>query len=120
MLTHAAVAVGHALLRGPIDAPTVRSLGTAGAVCGLAAVGVFGTGAVQVVCFGEGLAYCMQSPVPWTKVGLFTLVGMASVYPTLTFLRWQAELDREEAPVRSLLGLSIPPCSPPCDRHLGP
>ena len=120
MLTHAAVAVEHALLRGPIDAPTVRSPGTADAVCGLAAVGVFGTGAVQVVYFGKGLAYYMQSPVPWTKVGLFTLVGVASIHPALTFLRWQAELDREEVPARSLLGLSIPPRSPPCDRHLGP
>ncbi|MCS3643407.1 DUF2214 family protein [Salinibacter ruber] len=60
----------------------------------------------------------MQSPVLWTKVGLFTLVGVASVYPTLTFLRWQAELDGEDVPVQNLLGLSIPPRAAPRNGRL--
>jgi len=118
MLTYAAVAAEYALLRGPTDAATVRSLGTADLVYGIAAVGVFVTGAVQVLYFGKGFAYYMQSPVLWTKVGLFTLVGVASVYPTLTFLRWQAELDGEDVPVQNLLGLSIPPRAAPRNGRL--
>ncbi|WP_263785173.1 DUF2214 family protein [Salinibacter grassmerensis] len=118
MLTYAAVAVEYALLRGPTDAATVRSLETADVVYGLAAVGVFATGVVQVLYFGKGFAYYLQSPVLWTKVGLFTLVGVASIYPTLTFLRWRAELDGEEVPVQNLLGLSIPSRSASCDRRL--
>lgn len=118
MGTYAAVAAEYALLRGSIDAPTIRSLGTADAAYGLAAVGVFGTGVLQVLYFGKGFSYYLQSPVLWTKVGLFTVVGAFSVYPTLTFLRWQAELDREEVPVRQMLGLTIPPCSAPRSRGL--
>lgn len=113
MLVYAAVAAEYALLRGPLDAPTVRALGTADAVYGLAAVGVFGTGVVQVLYFGKGYAYYLQSPVLWTKIGLFALVGGASVYPTLTFLRWQAEVDEDAVPVRRLFGLSVPSRSAP-------
>jgi len=118
MLTYAAVAAEYALLRGPVDARTIRSLSTADAVYGLAAVGVFGTGVLQMLYFGKGFSYYLRSPVLWSKVVLFTLVGAASVYPTLTFLRWQAELDREEVPVRRLLGLPIPTRSAPRTRPL--
>jgi len=113
MVVYAAVAAEYLLLRGGVDATTVRSLGTADLAYGLAAVGVFGTGVLQVLYFGKGTAYYLQSPVLWTKVGLFTLVGIASVYPTLTFLRWQAELDADDVPVRRLLGIEIPSHSTP-------
>lgn len=113
MVVYAAVAAEYALLRGSVDADTIRSLATADAAYGLAAGGVFGTGVLQVLYFGKGLSYYLQSPVLWTKVVLFTLVGAASVYPTLTFLRWQAELDREDVPVKRLLGLPIPTRSAP-------
>ena len=99
MLTYGAAAAEYALLRGLVDARTIRSLSTVDAMDGLAAVGVFETGVLQVLYFGKGLSYYLQSPVLWSKVVLFTLVGVASIYPTLTFLRWQAELDREEVPV---------------------
>ena len=118
MVTYAAVAAEYALLRGTIDAPTIRSLGTADAAYGLAAVGVFGTGVLQVLYFGKGFSYYLHSPVLWTKVVLFTVVGLASVYPTLTILRWRAELDREEVPVQHFLGLTIPPRSAPRTRVL--
>lgn len=118
MVTYAAVAAEYALLRGSIDARTIRSLGTADAAYGLAAVGVFGTGVLQVLYFGKGFSYYLQSPVLWAKVGLFTVVGAASVYPTLTFLRWQAELDREAVPVKNLWGLSIPSRTAPCKEQL--
>lgn len=118
MVTYAAVAAEYALLRGSIDAPTIRSLSTADVAYGLAAVGIFGTGVVQVLYFGKGTAYYLQSTVLWGKVALFTVVGVASIYPTLTFLRWRAELDQEEVPVERLLGLRIPPRSAPCVESL--
>jgi putative membrane protein len=49
-----------------------------------------------VLYFGKGLDYYLQSGVLWSKVGIFSLVGAASVYPTITFLRWQSAV--EEAP----------------------
>lgn len=96
MLTYAAVAAEYALLRGPVDAPTVRSLGTADLVYGAAAIGVFGTGVLQVLYFGKGLNYYLHSPLLWTKVGLFTGVGIASIYPTVTILRWQSRLEEKD------------------------
>jgi putative membrane protein len=113
MLVYAAVMAEYALLRGSVDAPTIRSLTAADTIYGLAAVGVFGTGVVQVFYFGKGAPYYLQSPVLWAKLALFTVVGAASIYPTLTFLRWRAELDREEVPVERLLGFDIPPRSAP-------
>jgi len=96
MLTYAAVATEYALLRGPLNPPTIRSLGTADAVYGVAAVGVFGTGVLQGLYVGKGLDYYLHSPLLWTKVGLFTVVGIASIYPTVTFLRWQSRLEEKD------------------------
>lgn len=118
MVTYAAVAAEYALLHRPIDAPTIRSLSTADVAYGLAAVGVFGTGVVQVLYFGKGTAYYLQSTVLWSKVALFTVVGAASIYPTLTFLRWRAELDQEEVPVEHLAGLTVPSRSAPSAESL--
>jgi putative membrane protein len=118
MLTYAAVAAEYALLRGSVDGPTIRSLGTADAVYGLSAVVVFATGTLQVLYFGTGVDYYLQSPLLWGKVGLFTLVGIASVYPTMTFLRWQAEASEVDgpgldAPPTRIAGLELPPASAP-------
>jgi putative membrane protein len=99
MLTYAAVAAEYALLRSTPDAEAIRSLGRADAVYGLSAAVVFATGVLQVLYFGKGLDYYLQSGVLWSKVGLFTLVGAASVYPTVTFLRWQSAV--EEVPANS-------------------
>lgn len=118
MLTYAAVAAEYALLRRPLAPSTIRALAAADAVYGAAAVGVFATGVLQTLYLGKGLGYYLQSPILWSKVGLFTLVGVASIYPTLTFLRWQAELDQEEVPVTNLLGWTIPPSSTPRLRSL--
>ncbi len=93
MLTYAAVAAEYALLRSPPDATAIRSLGRADAVYGLSALAVFVTGVLQVLYFGKGLDYYLQSGVLWSKIGLFTLVGAASIYPTVTFLRWQSSLE---------------------------
>jgi putative membrane protein len=118
MLTYAAVAAEYALLRGDLDAPTARALGVADAVYGVSAVVVFATGVVQVLYYGKGYGYYIASPLLWSKVGLFSLVGLASVYPTMTFLRWQAELGEgsmagAEVPARRLVGLTIPTVSAP-------
>lgn len=44
----------------------------------------------------KGLDYYLHSPLLWTKVGLFTVVGIASIYPTVTFLRWQSRLEEKD------------------------
>jgi len=85
MLTYAAVAAEYALLRGSPDPPTIRALGAADAVYAGAAVGVFATGVLQTLYLGKGLAYYLQSPILWSKVGLFTLVGSPPSTPPSRF-----------------------------------
>jgi putative membrane protein len=34
----------------------------------------------------------------WTKMGLFILVGLLSIYPTVRFLKWRTALNENRAP----------------------
>jgi putative membrane protein len=44
------------------------------------------------VFFGDaGSGFYITNPVFWTKIGLFVLMGILSVPPTLAILRWRRE-----------------------------
>ncbi len=40
----------------------------------------------------KGAAFYVHNPVFWTKIGLFVLVGLISIAPTIAFIRWHARL----------------------------
>ena len=77
------------LLRaGAADLPIER-LARADAGFGLAAGAVLLTGIARAVFGLKGSAFYMHNPVFGIKIGLFVLVGLISIAPTLGFLRWR-------------------------------
>lgn len=54
---------------------------------GLAALAIIVTGLLRVFFFGKGVDYYVHNHVFWTKMGLFILVALLSIPPTIHFPR---------------------------------
>ena len=46
-------------------------------------------------------SYYLKNSLFHAKVGLFVMVAVLSIYPTLTFLRWRPALSAGQAPIMS-------------------
>jgi len=68
---------------------------------GMFAIGVLVVGALRVVYFEKGSAFYLANPFFHLKIGLFILLGLLSIYPTVRFVKWQAETRQGLAPVVS-------------------
>ena len=66
----------------------VRIDGLYGILAGLALV----AGGLRVVYGAKGAAFYTHNPLFWTKLGLFLLIGILSVPPTLDYIRWRKAL----------------------------
>jgi putative membrane protein len=104
------------LLRRPLDRMQVRLIGTVDLGYFLAAIGVVATGLARVLYFGKGTSYYLANHLFWVKMAVFLVVGLASVPPTLQFIRWNREarsqptfapLSRELDRVRACIALEL-------------
>lgn len=77
------------LLRAGSEMLDVERLARADAGYGLLAVAVLLTGAARAVFGIKGWAFYAHNPVFHAKVGLFVLVGLVSIVPTVAILRWR-------------------------------
>ncbi len=75
-----------------LNAAIVERLAAIDRVYGLAAVAVFLTGLARVFWGAKGGAYYAGNWLLWTKLGLFLVIGLLSIRPTITFLRWRRVL----------------------------
>ena len=57
-----------------------------GIVAGL----VIASGLGRLFLGPKGPAFYTQNPVFWTKMGLFVVVALLSIVPTIAFIRWNA------------------------------
>jgi putative membrane protein len=55
-------------------------------------------GLLRVFFFEKGSAFYLNNHMYWTKMGLFILVGLLSIYPTVRFLKWRTALNENRAP----------------------
>jgi putative membrane protein len=63
----------------------VRLDGAYGALAG----GVLVAGFVRAAYGAKGMAYYAGNPVFWAKIGVFVVIGLLSIAPTLQILRWR-------------------------------
>ena len=89
------------LVRPGISAETVMRVvridGLYGILAGLALV----AGGLRVVYGAKGAAFYTHNPLFWTKLGLFLLIGILSVPPTLDYIRWRKALRANPAALPS-------------------
>ncbi|MGM3275744.1 DUF2214 family protein [Ralstonia sp. 24A2] len=81
-----------AVVLRPAMTPEIRQrLARYDAVFGFAALAVLITGLLRVFYGAKGYAFYVHNPVFHVKVGLFILVGLLSIKPTITILRWNKQ-----------------------------
>lgn len=76
-----------------LNAAVVQRLGRLDAIYGVASVAVLVTGLLRVFMGAKGAAWYAANPLLYLKFGLFVVIGLLSIKPTLTFIRWRRELQ---------------------------
>ncbi len=94
----AALAVEFLLIRQPVTPENVKRIVAVDGVIGLSAGVLLIAGLSRVFFFEKGYAYYFSNHAFLTKLGLFILIALASIVPTLEFLRWRKAVQAGGAP----------------------
>ena len=70
-------------------------------IYGVAGLAILVTGILRVKYYGQGGEFYTGNPIFWIKVSLYILVGLISLYPTITYILWAIPLSRNKLPVLS-------------------
>src|ERR1700758_2876930 len=95
----AAVAIEFTLVRQELTLASARRLQVTDIVLGIAAGALLVIGLLRVFYFEKGATYYWHSHAFLTKFGLFIIVGLLSIIPTMEFLSWRGALDAGQMPV---------------------
>jgi putative membrane protein len=85
------------LLRTPLDARGILLLGRTDIWYASSAAAVLATGVLRLWLGPKGAEFYLGAWPLYAKVGLFLVVGLISVKPTIEFFRWRAALKRDPA-----------------------
>jgi putative membrane protein len=75
-----------------LNAAVVERLAQVDRVYGIAAVLVLATGVARTVWGVKGTSWYWTNPLLHVKLTLFIVVGVISIVPTLTYIRWRKTL----------------------------
>ena len=67
-------------------------------IYGMAGVAILITGILRVKYFGQGGEFYTSNPIFWIKVILYIIVGLLSLYPTVTYILWAIPLSKNQVP----------------------
>jgi putative membrane protein len=94
-----ALLVERALIVLPLTVESARRLNATDMLFGIAAGVVLLIGVLRVMYFEKGGSYYLHSLPFLVKLALFALIGLLSIYPTVTFLGWRKDLRAGRVPV---------------------
>ena len=75
-----------------------RRIQRADLVYGISAGLLIVVGLLRVFFFEKGSNFYFNNYIFWTKMALFTIVGLLSIYPTVRFIRWNSVLSENRSP----------------------
>jgi putative membrane protein len=75
-----------------LNAAMVERLAKVDMVYGLAAMTVLATGLARIFWGAKGAGWYWSNPLLHLKIGLFVLIALLSIAPTLQFIRWRRAL----------------------------
>lgn len=67
-------------------------------VYGIAAGLMIVFGLLRVYFFEKGPNYYLSNHVFWTKMALFVIIGLLSIYPTIRYIKWNPMLAENKMP----------------------
>lgn len=89
------LAVEMLLLRGALEARGLRLLAKIDVAYFVSAMAALVTGFLRLVWGAKGPDFYLGAWPFYVKFALFVAVGVISIQPTLTFIRWRRMLDRD-------------------------
>jgi putative membrane protein len=95
----ACVAIEFTLIRQELTLASARRLQGTDLVLGIAAGLLLVIGLLRVFFFEKGPEYYWHSHAFLTKFGLFIIIGLLSIIPTMEFLSWRGAIAAGQAPV---------------------
>ncbi|MBS0453352.1 MAG: DUF2214 family protein [Proteobacteria bacterium] len=75
-----------------LNKAVVERLARVDMIYGMAAILVLATGIARTVWGVKGTAWYWTNPLLHVKLTLFIIVGLISIFPTMTYLRWRKQL----------------------------
>lgn len=84
------------LLKQPVANADAQRLRKVDSIYGLAAVSVFIVGFLRVFLFEKGKDFYYTNSFFWIKLGLFAIVGLLSIYPTIRFRKWNKVIRSDQ------------------------
>jgi len=90
------------LISESISVATARRIQRADRFYGMSAILILVIGFLRVVYFEKGADYYFSNTFFLLKMGLFIIVGLLSIYPTIFYTRWNSELKLDIAPELSI------------------
>jgi putative membrane protein len=76
------------MLRLPVNAAVARRILRADMFYGVSAIALILAGGSRVLWGAKGGDFYQGEPFFWAKMGMFILIGLISIAPTRTFMRW--------------------------------
>lgn len=76
----------------------VISMVVADVIYGIAGLALLVSGILRVKYFGQGAEFYTHNPIFWLKVVLYIIVGILSLYPTITYILWAIPLSKNKLP----------------------
>jgi putative membrane protein len=95
----AALAIEFTLIRQELTLASARRLQAIDLVLGIAAGLLLVIGLLRVFFFEKGAAYYWHSHAFLAKFGLFVIVGLLSIIPTMEFLSWRGAITAGQVPI---------------------
>jgi len=75
-----------------LNKAVVERLARVDAIYGMAAILVLATGIARTVWGVKGTSWYWTNPLLHVKLTLFIIVGLISIVPTITYIRWRRQL----------------------------
>jgi putative membrane protein len=95
----AAVAIEFTLIKQELTLASARRLQVTDIVLGIAAGALLVIGLLRVFFFEKGADYYWHSHAFHLKFGLFIVIGLLSIVPTIEFLSWRDAIAAGQVPV---------------------
>ncbi len=83
------------MVRGTLDAAAVRLIGRVDLWYLGAAIAVLATGFLRMMFGAKGPEFYLSAWPIYAKIGLFVVVGVISVGPTIRYIRWRRMFERD-------------------------
>ena len=70
-------------------------------IYGVAGLAILITGILRVKYFGQGGEFYINNPIFWVKISIYIVIGLISLYHTITYILWAIPLSKNKLPVIS-------------------